>query len=213
MSSSRATDRPQPDLRERRRRELVRGIAAAAVELFERQGFGSTTIDDIAAEAGISRTTFFRYCATKEAAVLVDDAGLEAELIAVAKEAPKRDPLAHLEQAWADMAAVFDADAEGRDRFLLVRRLMREQPALLAAGLERDARLAAHLADALEAGAGLSSLDAAAVAESFAVGIRLTFDEWVRRVDDAPTPSTPPLTSIYRDVRSALARARGGAAS
>ena len=58
-------------------------IAITAVDLFERNGFSATTIDDIATAAGISRTTFFRHCATKEAAVLVDDAGLESELITV----------------------------------------------------------------------------------------------------------------------------------
>lgn len=36
-----------------------------AFELFERRGFDATTIDDIAAEAGIGRRTFFRYFESK----------------------------------------------------------------------------------------------------------------------------------------------------
>lgn len=202
------TPSPPPDLRERRRRELVRTIAAAAVDLFEKEGFAATTIDDIAAAAGVSRTTFFRHCATKESAVLVDDAGLEQELIDIAAEATATHPLRDLETAWEEMAELFDADGDGRDRFLRVRRLMNDNPALHAAGLERDARLTAQLALTLAARPGLSSLDAHAVAESFSLGMRLTFDEWVRRAEK----KTAPLREIYGEVRAALLRARGTAA-
>jgi hypothetical protein len=103
------------------------------------------------------------------------------------------------------MTSAFDADTEGHDRFLRVRRLMNDNAALLAAGLEREARLTEQIALALAEGPGLSTLDAHAVAESFALGMRLTFDEWVRRVDrdDAATPS---LNDLYGTVRSALAR-------
>ena len=37
----------------------------SAFELFDRQGFEGTTVDDIAAAAGIGRRTFFRYFASK----------------------------------------------------------------------------------------------------------------------------------------------------
>ena len=201
---SQTSSPPTVGLRERRRRELVRSIASTAVDLFEQKGFPATTIDDIAETAGISRSTFFRYCATKEATVLVDDAGLEMELVAIAEAAATDDPLRALESAWQQMTDVFDADADGRDRFLRVRRLMRDNPPLLAAGLERDARLSATLATAIERG-GVDSLDAHVVAESFAVGMRLTFDEWVRLADDASTP--PALGTVYKIVRAALRRA------
>ncbi|PJJ55701.1 TetR/AcrR family transcriptional regulator [Compostimonas suwonensis] len=195
-----------PDLRERRRRELARAIALAAVELFEQNGFQATTIDDIAAATGISRTTFFRHCATKEAAVLVDDAGLEAELLSAAGSANPQRPLGDLEGAWEPMTVLFDEDHEGHNRFLRVRRLMRQYPALLAAGLERDARLTAHLAERLTEHAGLAPLDAHAVAESFSLGMRLSFDEWVRAVDAEPEHPAS-LTDIYTRVRTALREA------
>ncbi len=206
MSSYSQTAPSRPDLRERRRRELVRTIATSAVELFEQNGFQSTTIDDIAEAAGISRTTFFRHCATKEAAVLVDDAGMEDEIVAAAAHADTQRALRDLETAWEHMARVFDEDHEGHNRFLRVRRLIQQHPALHAAGLERDAQLTAHIAEALRDSAGLDDLDAHAVAESFSLGMRLTFDTWVRAVDN--TPDTPhPLTDIYTLVRGALRRA------
>jgi TetR/AcrR family transcriptional regulator, regulator of mycofactocin system len=49
-----------------RRRITTRAeLEHVAFELFERQGFEGTTIDDIAAAAGIGRRTFFRYFASK----------------------------------------------------------------------------------------------------------------------------------------------------
>ncbi|WDG17807.1 TetR/AcrR family transcriptional regulator [Microbacterium sp. Clip185] len=185
---------------------MARTIAAAAVDLFEEKGFSATTIDDIAAAAGISRTTFFRHSATKEAAVLVDDAGLEAELLAAAGAADT-DPLAHLEHVWEGMSAVFDEDPAGRDRFLRVRRLMRENPPLLAAGLARDAQLSDRIAAALSESLP-DDLGARAVAAVFSLGMRLSFDEWVRRADGDPR-HPPSLTEVYADVRAALARTRG----
>jgi AcrR family transcriptional regulator len=197
-----------PDLRERRRREMTRAIANAAVELFERDGVAATTVDDIAAAAGISRTTFFRHCSSKEAAVLVDDAGLEAELIGVAARASAAHPRQDLEEAWEAMTAVFDADPEGHNRFLRVRRLMNHNHSLLAAGLQLEAGLSERIGAALHEQAGLTELDARAVAACFAVAMRLTFDEWVRRVDAGLTDIT--LRMVYREVRDAVARAADG---
>ncbi len=53
-----------------------RALADAAVDLFIRQGYEETSIEEIAAAAGVSRRTFFRYFPTKEAVILepmVDD--------------------------------------------------------------------------------------------------------------------------------------------
>ena len=48
-----------------RRSQLV----AAALELFATNGYDATSVDDIAAYAGVSRSSFFRYFATKEGVV------------------------------------------------------------------------------------------------------------------------------------------------
>lgn len=195
---------PTPNLRERRRRELMRTIANAAVELFEQKGIAETTVEDIATAAGISRTTFFRHCSGKEAAVLADEAGLEEQLIAVASHASKLHPLQDLEEAWDSITTVFDDDLEGNSRFLRVRRLMLQNPALLAAGLQRQAVLFERIAETLRLHVDLTELDAHTIAESFGVVMRLTLDEWVRRADKSNTSRK--LQEIYREVRDSLDR-------
>jgi AcrR family transcriptional regulator len=59
-----------PGLRERKRAATERAIVDATMKLAADRGFAATTIDDIAAEAGIGRRTVFRYFPTKDDIVL-----------------------------------------------------------------------------------------------------------------------------------------------
>jgi AcrR family transcriptional regulator len=53
-------------LRERKKARLRVELTRAAVELFQQQGFDATTVEQIAARAETSPSTFFRYFGTKE---------------------------------------------------------------------------------------------------------------------------------------------------
>ncbi|KAB8140356.1 TetR family transcriptional regulator [Chloroflexia bacterium SDU3-3] len=53
-------------VRERKRRETRQRIAETGLRLFLSSGYEQTTLDTIAAEAGISRRTFFSYFKSKE---------------------------------------------------------------------------------------------------------------------------------------------------
>lgn len=57
---------------ERKRREGAKELADVAIGLFDRDGFEATTVEAIAAEAGVSARTFYRYFGTKEDVVFHD---------------------------------------------------------------------------------------------------------------------------------------------
>jgi AcrR family transcriptional regulator len=57
-------------LRDRTIRAVRAEVGRVAMELFLEQGFDKTTVNQIAAAAGMSHTSFFRYFATKEDVVL-----------------------------------------------------------------------------------------------------------------------------------------------
>ena len=57
-------------LRERNKQRISRRIISTASELFKTRGYHSTTMDDIAEKAEISRGTLFNYFPSKEALLL-----------------------------------------------------------------------------------------------------------------------------------------------
>nr|WP_218177949.1 TetR/AcrR family transcriptional regulator [Pseudomonas salomonii] len=57
-------------MRERQKAERRQAISKAAVELFERQGFQNTTIEQIAGQAGVSPPTVFKYFGNKQEIIL-----------------------------------------------------------------------------------------------------------------------------------------------
>jgi AcrR family transcriptional regulator len=62
----------EPDWRQRKRAATSDRIRACALRLFREQGYESTTVEQIAAAAGVSHMTFFRYFPTKEDVALSD---------------------------------------------------------------------------------------------------------------------------------------------
>lgn len=63
---------PARTLLERRKQDTVRDIVATAIELIDRDGFENTTVEDVAAAAGCSPRTIYRYFGTKEDLIFHD---------------------------------------------------------------------------------------------------------------------------------------------
>jgi AcrR family transcriptional regulator len=62
----------EPDWRQRKKTATRDRIRATALRLFSEQGYDATTVEQIAAAAGVSHMTFFRYFPAKEDVVLSD---------------------------------------------------------------------------------------------------------------------------------------------
>lgn len=98
-------------LRERKRRETLRRITEAGLKLFSTKGFEATTLDAIAAEAGISRRTFFHYFKSKDDILLSMQTGLGDSLTAaLARKAPGQRPLPALRAAVFELVAAYAPD-------------------------------------------------------------------------------------------------------
>jgi AcrR family transcriptional regulator len=94
----------QAGLRERKKARTRASLREHALRLFREQGYQATTVEQIAAAAEVSASTFFRYFPTKEDVVLQDD--MDTRMVeAFARQAPGLSPIAAvraaLREAWA----------------------------------------------------------------------------------------------------------------
>lgn len=165
-----------PSLRERNRLKTRDALVEAAFELFEAQGFEHTTVDEIAAAADISRRTFFRYFACKEAVVFPH---AEARITAFrdALESAEGPPAARVRAACLQMAEVFE---QNKAELMRQHALMVETPALVAFDQKQDLEWERAIAEVLQD--GLRSASAARRAQVWAGAImgavRATLRAW-----------------------------------
>lgn len=81
-------------LRARRRAELLSQIQDTAHQLFAERGFAAVTTEDIAAAAGISISTYFRYAPTKEDLLVAPLRQAVAEVVAAYSARPSDESAA-----------------------------------------------------------------------------------------------------------------------
>ena len=92
-------------LRERKKARTRESLEAAALDLFARQGFDATTIEEIADACEVSPRTFFRYFPTKEAVLFGDGESRCAALVdALSAQPADVAPLDALHAAMLDLA-------------------------------------------------------------------------------------------------------------
>ena len=100
----------------KRKQQVVQdAIWNAAIDLFAEKGFDEATVDDIAAAAGVSQRTFFRYFASKSDLMGQGMMAYGELLTAAIKASPKSaNPFRVLRTAVLDIAATCLLSAHSR---------------------------------------------------------------------------------------------------
>jgi mycofactocin system transcriptional regulator len=166
-----ATDLARADTRAR--------VEHAALDLFTLRGFDPVIIDDVAAAAGISRRTFFRYFATKADAVWGDfDAHVARLACLLAAADPARPVLVSVCAAYVEVNDYADADLPLlRERMQLIL----TEPALLAHSQLRYAAVDRVVAEHVARRTGSSPADLVPrlVAASTRAAATTAFEVWL----------------------------------
>ncbi|MHA7158380.1 TetR/AcrR family transcriptional regulator [Glutamicibacter endophyticus] len=174
-----ASDQPRPGVRAQRKAETARQVHLATLDLVEAQGLEHVTVAQIAARAGISERTFFRYFDSKESATLIG----HDTLLDMLQEFPI--PAGTPAQIYAALLRVsreqFDVAVRPHE-FTRVSRIILEEPRLLRAIAQREMELLARLGTALTEQYGVDAVDGMLVAELLASGWRVAWISVAREV-------------------------------
>src|SRR6266540_2815108 len=134
-------------VRERTRRAVRGELAQLAVSLFVEKGYDETTIDDLAAAAGMSKRTFFRYFASKEELVMGKYEYFGEQLAEDLAARPAGEPIwMSLRQTFKRVADYVENDAR-RTESVAMEKIVRDHPTLNASYLERVSRMQELLLD------------------------------------------------------------------
>jgi AcrR family transcriptional regulator len=183
-------------LRERKKLKTREALEQAALELFEKQGFDGTTIEEIVEACDVSPRTFFRYFPNKEA-LLLSDADEKCRLLVVSllERPADESPLRSIRESLVANLASLEHD---RARMLMQSRIMAETPSLRTYKIERQQSWEEAIFQALQTraatdlDAGRSTFELRLVASTAIAALRAAVETWleeggdvIARVDDA----------------------------
>src|SRR5581483_2347421 len=178
--NSQTVERLRPGLRERRKRLTAAELEAAALRLFGERGFDAVTVDDIAADADVSRRTFFRYFASKEDVLLADHHVQLARLReAMAARPPGEAILTALRNALLSITGDFE---DRREKVILRGRIMRERPSLQARSLVHQKSWEDAMQQMVAERLGVDPVDdlrPGVVAATALAAMRVAFNNWL----------------------------------
>jgi AcrR family transcriptional regulator len=145
---------PETDWRQAKKTATRDRIRASALRLFREQGYDATTVEQIAAAAGVSHMTFFRYFPAKEDVALSD--GYDPLIAAMLEQTPASWPLIRRIRAVLvdGFRLVYDAE---RDTLLAQNTLIVTTPALRERLWAQQIATQQLILQALSAGQGDSS--------------------------------------------------------
>ncbi len=153
------------DWRAAKKAATKHAIQDHALRLFVEKGYEATTVDEIAAAAGVSHMTFFRYFPRKEEVVEYDEYDPLLEDL-IAARPPNEAPITALHNAIrAGLEAVLRTD---REALLIRTRLILDNPVLRSRNLIAQDTTRDLFARALARRAGLTEPDLTATVQASA---------------------------------------------
>jgi AcrR family transcriptional regulator len=191
-------------LRERKKARTREALHDAAMDLFTRQGFDRTTVEEIADACEVSPRTFFRYFPTKEDVLFGDSEQRSTALIETLAAQPLE--LAPLEAVHAAMRLIARNYIEERHVLQARAEVVQGSPGLRAYKVEHqrgwEEALVAELGRrARSAGYSLTPYDLRLLTSVSMAAFRAAFDTWL---DD---PDQPDIVAL---VDQAFAQVSGG---
>ncbi|SCK44641.1 transcriptional regulator, TetR family [Streptomyces sp. WMMB 714] len=168
------------------RLRMRRELAAAAMELFATKGYEATTVDEIAATAGVARRTFFRHFRAKEEAIFPDHDDTLVRAQAVLEAAPAHEnPLDTVCRGIKEVMRMYAASPKGSvERYKLTREVpaLREREIASVARYERlfTRYLLGHFDEAAHRD-GVSDFDEPLLAEVAASAVVTAHNHVLRR--------------------------------
>lgn len=191
----------RPSLREQKKTETRVTLLREARRLFQCKGFEAATIDEICMSARVSRRTFFRYFASKEALVFPNrELRLERFRQLLADRRAEDDVFSTLRAVTVMMAVEY---TENRDQLLALQELINSSTGLLAREREIDREWEGVLEEAftVEAGSTPGARRRARVLAGASIGvIRATLRHWFE------TDGSEDLSKLGLDAIDALQR-------
>jgi AcrR family transcriptional regulator len=162
-------------------------LKQAAIDLFGERGFDEVTVSDIAAAAGVTERTFFRYFADKREVLFTNQDEYQAHFLEALDASAERAPMSLVETAFRGGAAFFPDERRPLSRGR--QRVIDSSPALQ----ERESLKRASLVDALTSALtarGVSPLTASLAAQSGSAAFHAAFVAWLA---DGETRSFPEI--------------------
>jgi AcrR family transcriptional regulator len=184
-------------LRERKKAQTRRAIQGHALRLFLAKGYEATTVEEIAAAAGVSHMTFFRYFPSKEA--VVENDGYDPLIFELIRSRPAGEgAIDALHRAL--LAGLTAVHAEDRDALLARTRLILGTPALRARAWQNQYATERLFVDALDGRTdGRTGLEIRVLAAATLAALTTALSVWVEGdgADDLPALAGAALAALH----------------
>ncbi|WP_158851369.1 TetR/AcrR family transcriptional regulator [Saccharothrix deserti] len=195
----------RPPLTERRKAATRLEIAREAVRLFTAKGVAETSAEEIAAAAGLSVRTLWRYFPTKESCVWpLLTAGIDNMARALRTWRPGQD----ISEVLDEMARTGDDIVQDMPTLLVLVRMTRTEPGLRAVWLQAHDDAEPVFADVFAERAGVpgDDLDTRVRAAMINGALRAAFEHYAWRVADAGSVDEDGLAETMRAALRAATR-------